>query len=92
MAVAELSTVQKPVVFIPYPFAAEDHQTANALNLVKNGAACMVKDSEAKDKAIPMVIELIGDENRKDQLKRNIKKFAVLNADEQIAKEILKSI
>jgi UDP-N-acetylglucosamine--N-acetylmuramyl-(pentapeptide) pyrophosphoryl-undecaprenol N-acetylglucosamine transferase len=47
MAVAELCVVKKPVVFVPYPFAAEDHQTVNAMNLVKRGAAQMVKDNEA---------------------------------------------
>jgi UDP-N-acetylglucosamine--N-acetylmuramyl-(pentapeptide) pyrophosphoryl-undecaprenol N-acetylglucosamine transferase len=92
MAVAELCVVEKPVVFVPYPFAAEDHQTANAKNLVQKGAACMVADSEAKDKAIATVMELVQDENRRTQLIRNISMQAVLNADEHIAREILKSI
>ncbi|HZH95124.1 MAG TPA: undecaprenyldiphospho-muramoylpentapeptide beta-N-acetylglucosaminyltransferase [Flavisolibacter sp.] len=92
MAVAELCVVKKPVVFVPYPFAAEDHQTANAANLVAKRAACMVKDSEAKEKVIATVLELIGDENRQQQLANNIGSHAVLHADEHIAKEILKSI
>src|SRR5688500_4406595 len=50
MAIAELSVVQKPVLFVPYPFAAEDHQTFNARNLVQKNAALMVKDSEALEK------------------------------------------
>lgn len=92
MSVAELCVVQKPVVFVPYPFAAEDHQTANAMNLVKRDAALMVKDSEAKDKVIPMVIELAADIGTRNNLKINIGKYAVLNADEHIVKEILESI
>jgi len=92
MAVAELCAVKKPVVFVPYPFAAEDHQTANAKHLVNNGAACMVADSDAEDRAVETVLELIKDENRRKKLVQNIGNLAVLNADEHIAKEILKTI
>ena len=52
MSIAELCVVGRPVIFVPFPFAAEDHQTANARNLVDKGAALMVKDSEAKDKLV----------------------------------------
>ncbi len=50
MAIAELCIVKKPVIFVPYPFAAEDHQTVNAKQLVNNNAAIMVSDREAKQK------------------------------------------
>ena len=50
MSVAELCVAKKPVVFVPYPFAAEDHQTVNAKYLVDREAALMVKDSEANAK------------------------------------------
>ncbi len=92
MAVAELCAVKKPVVFVPYPFAAEDHQTANAKHLVNSGAACMVADSDAKERAIATVLELVKDENQRKKLVQNIGSLAVLNADEHIAKEILKTI
>lgn len=92
MAIAELCVVQKPVVFVPYPFAAEDHQTVNAVNLVQKEAALMVKDSEAADRIVPLVMELAGDSGRRNTLKVNIGRYAVLNADEHIAEEILKSI
>ncbi len=92
MAVAELCAVKKPVVFVPYPFAAEDHQTANAKALVKQGAACIVKDSEAKNEIIKTVLELINDDQKRTQLVQNIAQLAVLNADQIIAKEILNSI
>jgi UDP-N-acetylglucosamine:LPS N-acetylglucosamine transferase len=59
---------------------------------VQKGAACMVADGEAKDKAIATVMELVQDENRRTQLIKNISMQAVLNADEHIAREILKSI
>ena len=92
MAKAELCVVKKPVVFVPFPFAAEDHQTVNAMNLVEKHAALMVKDSEAMAKLVPTVIELAKNEQEKDQLSANIGKYAVANADQEIAIEILKSI
>ncbi|MFN2438043.1 MAG: undecaprenyldiphospho-muramoylpentapeptide beta-N-acetylglucosaminyltransferase [Chitinophagaceae bacterium] len=92
MTVAELCAVRKPVVFVPYPFAAEDHQTVNAKDLVQKGAACMVKDNEARQKAIPLVIEIMQDEQQQEHFKYNISQYAITNADEQIAKEILNAI
>ncbi|MBL7745500.1 MAG: undecaprenyldiphospho-muramoylpentapeptide beta-N-acetylglucosaminyltransferase [Chitinophagaceae bacterium] len=92
MTVAELCVVKKPVLFIPYPFAAEDHQTVNAQQLVNKNAALMVKDSEALDKVVPMIIELAMDENRQAELKKNIGALAVTNADKAIAGEILKTL
>lgn len=89
MAVAELCVVKKPVVFVPFPFAAEDHQTVNAMHLVNKGAALMVKDSEAKDKLMDTVLSLIDDENKMQALQINIAKLAVTDADERIANEIL---
>jgi UDP-N-acetylglucosamine--N-acetylmuramyl-(pentapeptide) pyrophosphoryl-undecaprenol N-acetylglucosamine transferase len=90
MTVAELCVVKKPVVFVPYPFAAEDHQTVNARQLVEKNAARMVKDSEVPEKLIPMVIELAKDEHTQQQLRENIGRMAITNADERIADEILK--
>jgi UDP-N-acetylglucosamine--N-acetylmuramyl-(pentapeptide) pyrophosphoryl-undecaprenol N-acetylglucosamine transferase len=92
MAVAELCVVKKPVLFVPYPFAAEDHQTANALKLVNKNAAVMVKDNEAMGKIIPLVIDLARDENRRNELEKNIAAFAITNADKIIAEEMLKVI
>jgi UDP-N-acetylglucosamine--N-acetylmuramyl-(pentapeptide) pyrophosphoryl-undecaprenol N-acetylglucosamine transferase len=92
MAVAELCVVQKPVVFVPLPFAAEDHQTANAMNLVKKYAALLIKDSEALDKVVPAVLDLAADMGKRNNLKINIGRYAVQNADEHIVKEILESI
>ena len=89
MTVSELCVVKKPVLFIPYPFAAEDHQTVNAKTLVDKNAALMVKDSEAMNKAVPMIIELSKDEQRQQELKKNIGLLAVTNADERIADKII---
>jgi len=92
MTVAELCVAQKPVLFIPYPFAAEDHQAVNARNLVNKNAALMVKDNEAMDKAVPMIIELSKDENKQNELKTNIGKLAIADADSRIADAIFKLI
>ena len=92
MTVAELCVVNKPVLFVPYPFAAEDHQTVNAKQLVNKNAALMIKDDEALDKLVPMTIQLAGDENRQLEMKKNISALAITDADKKIAAEILKSI
>jgi UDP-N-acetylglucosamine--N-acetylmuramyl-(pentapeptide) pyrophosphoryl-undecaprenol N-acetylglucosamine transferase len=92
MTIAELCVVKKPVLFVPYPFAAEDHQTVNAKNLVEKNAALMIKDSEALDKVVPMIIELARDENKQNELKKNIGMLAITDADKRIAEELLKLI
>lgn len=92
MAVTELCVSGKPTVFVPYPLAAEDHQTSNAISLVNKHAALMVKDSEAKEKLVATVIDLAKDEALQQTLKQNILSFAISNADELIAKKILENI
>jgi UDP-N-acetylglucosamine--N-acetylmuramyl-(pentapeptide) pyrophosphoryl-undecaprenol N-acetylglucosamine transferase len=92
MSVTELCISGKPVVFIPYPFAAEDHQTANAKALVDKDAAIMIKDSEAKDKLVNEVVSLAGDPQRRLRMATNIQKLAMKDADYRIAKTILETI
>lgn len=92
MTVAELTVVKKPAVFVPYPFAAEDHQTANALFLVKKNAALMVPDKQVKELLIPTVLDLIKDENKIKEIENNLSQMANNNADAIIAGEILKNI
>ena len=92
IAIAELCVMKKPVLFIPFPFAAEDHQTVNAMSLVNKNAALLVKDSEAMDKAIPEIITLAKDERKQNELKNNISQLAITNADDKIADEIIKSL
>lgn len=92
MSVTELCVAGKPTVFVPFPLAAEDHQTSNAMNLVNKQAALMVNDKEAKEKLVSTVIALSRDEMLQQQLHTNCKAMAVINADEVIAKEILKHI
>ncbi|MBS1919450.1 MAG: undecaprenyldiphospho-muramoylpentapeptide beta-N-acetylglucosaminyltransferase [Bacteroidetes bacterium] len=90
MTVAELCVAKKPVLFVPYPFAAEDHQTVNAMQLVNKKAALIVKDNAVNEKLIPMIIDLAKDENKQNELKKNISALAITDADKKIAEEILK--
>lgn len=92
MAIAELCVVKKPVIMVPYPFAAEDHQTVNAQNLVNKNAGLMITDKEALNGLVPAIIELAKDEAKKTMLKNNISKLGITNADDIIAQEILKLI
>lgn len=92
MSVAELCVAKKPVVFVPYPLAAEDHQTVNAKYLVDRNAALSVKDSDVGVKLFGTITNLAKDDEMQEKLKTNIAKYAVTNADEIIAKEILASL
>lgn len=92
MSVSELCVAKKPVVFVPYPFAAEDHQTVNARYLVDKEAAVLVKDEEVQAKLFPTVTKLAMDDAWQQKLSSNIARLAVTNADEVIAKEVLASI
>ncbi len=92
MAIAEICLTAKPAVFVPYPFAAEDHQTANAKSLVEKNAALMVKDDEAKAKLVSTIVALLNDEVKQNELRQQIKQLAVSNADDVIAKDIIEII
>ena len=92
MSIAELCIVQKPVVFVPYPFAAEDHQKANAMNLVNKHAALMVEDKDALEKLVPAIIDLVNNESRQVEMKNNMGKEAIANADTIVAKEIINAL
>lgn len=92
MAVTEITVTQKPCVFVPFPLAAEDHQTANAKHLVERNAALMIKDSEAKETLVKTIIDLSNNRALKEQLKINITALGIKDADMVIAKNILNSI
>lgn len=89
MALSELCLAGKPVVFVPFPFAAEDHQTVNAQHLLAKSAALLVKDSEAREKLVPVVLALLDNPEQMASLGANMAKLAIRNADRIIAAEIL---
>ena len=92
MAVSEICLVRKPVVFVPYPFAAEDHQTVNAQILVNKNAAIMIRDKDALDKLVPEIISLSKDDALQQKLITNISALGVRDADKKIAGAILASL
>ena len=92
LTVAELAVVAKPVVFVPFPLAAEDHQTKNAENLQKNGAAIIVKDSALNEKLAKETLALCGNSDKLAQLKSNIAQLKKPKATQEIVDLILKNI
>ena len=91
-SVSELCIVGKPVIFIPSPNVAEDHQTKNAKSIVDKKGALMLKESDI-DSQFSLVFEaLLKDLGKQEQLSTNIKKLALPNATKQIVDEIVKLI
>lgn len=88
--ISELCVVGKPVILVPSPNVADDHQTKNAVALTNKHAAEMVTDLSARIHLIDKVLELLEDQGRQEELSVNIKSLAKLDADEIIAAEVLK--
>jgi UDP-N-acetylglucosamine--N-acetylmuramyl-(pentapeptide) pyrophosphoryl-undecaprenol N-acetylglucosamine transferase len=89
LAIAELCIAGKPVIFVPYPFAAEDHQTSNAMAIVNNKGALLVKDNDAAATLVPRIATLLADNVLQNTMAGNINKMAIKNADERIAYKIM---
>lgn len=87
--IAELCVIKKPVILVPSPNVAEDHQTKNALALVEENAAAFVADSDAEAQLVDKALELLNDKHLQKKLSDNIGKLAMPNADEVIAKEVI---
>jgi UDP-N-acetylglucosamine--N-acetylmuramyl-(pentapeptide) pyrophosphoryl-undecaprenol N-acetylglucosamine transferase len=92
MSVTELCVVQKPTIFVPYPHAAEDHQTVNALHLVNKQAALLVKDVDVEEQLVPTLVQLANNTLQQQQFSRNMAALAITNADERIAQIVLAHI
>lgn len=90
--ISELCLVGKPVILVPSPNVAEDHQTKNAMALVKNNAAVLVKDVNAVQELIPTALKLLENNSQMETLATAIKKLAMPNAAEIIADEVLKLV
>lgn len=92
IAISELAVAKKPVFLVPFPFAAEDHQTKNALTLVEKNAARMVRDTEMKDKFWSTLTEISDNENLRKEMSENLAFFAKPMATEEIVNEILATV
>jgi UDP-N-acetylglucosamine--N-acetylmuramyl-(pentapeptide) pyrophosphoryl-undecaprenol N-acetylglucosamine transferase len=88
--ISELCLVGKPVILIPSPNVAEDHQTRNAEALSSRNAALLIEDNRASKTLVDEAIKLISDKSRRDMLSENILKMADRDADVRIAREVLK--
>lgn len=90
LSVSELCLTQKPSILVPSPNVSEDHQTKNAMALVNNKAAVLVKDIEAKNELITTLLTLVNDSSLQQELKTNITKLSKPDAANQIADEVIK--
>jgi UDP-N-acetylglucosamine--N-acetylmuramyl-(pentapeptide) pyrophosphoryl-undecaprenol N-acetylglucosamine transferase len=88
IAISELCLVGKPVILIPSPNVAEDHQTKNAMALVNKGAALMVKDADCVTQGLPMALELLNDGTRCEQMSQAIRSMAAPKAADKIVDQI----
>src|SRR5664280_997703 len=88
--ISELCLVGKPVILVPSPNVAEDHQTKNALALSYRNAAIMIRDNEAVNRLADEAIKLMSDDEEKKSLSANIKMMADRDAAIRIANEVLK--
>ena len=89
-SISEFCLLGKPVILVPSPNVAEDHQTKNALALANRDAAIYVKDAEAPDKLLQLAIETVNDAARLKSLSENVLKLALPDSDNIIAKEVIK--
>lgn len=88
--ISELCLVGKPVILIPSPNVAEDHQTKNAMALDSRDAAIVVSDSEVSELLLKEVLRLVSDKEEREKLSRNIVMMAERDADVRIASELIK--
>lgn len=89
-SISEFCLLGKPVILVPSPNVAEDHQTKNALALVNKNAALYVKDAEAKELLIDKAIETVNHPALLKNLSTNISKLAFTDSANVIAKEVIK--
>ena len=89
-SISEFCLIGKPVILVPSPNVAEDHQTKNALSLANRDAAIYVKDAEAPATLLELAVKTVNDENKLKSLSENVLKLALPDSAEIIAKEVIK--
>ncbi len=92
IAISELCLVKKPVILVPLPHAAEDHQTKNAMALVDKQAAIMIKDEDLDRLLTDTIIELMNNKERQHHLSEQIGKMGLADAAANIAREAVRLI
>ena len=91
-SVSEICAAHKTAVFVPSPNVAEDHQTHNAMALVRKDAGLIVRDAEAAEKLMPTALELLGNPERIRQIEENVAPLARLDAAQTIVDEVYKLV
>jgi len=91
-SISELCILGKPVILVPSPNVAEDHQTKNAQSLCSRDAAYMVKDVDALEKLIPTALDIIKDDSLLEKLSERIRQLGERNSAERIVDEIVKIV
>ena len=91
-SISEFCLLGKPVILVPSPNVAEDHQTKNALALVQKDAALYVKDADAPAQLVSLALQTVTDDAKLHSLSEHIARLAMPDAAERIAKEVLKLI
>ena len=91
-SISEFCLLGKPVILVPSPNVAEDHQTKNALALVQKDAALYVKDADAPAQLVSLALQTVADDAKLQSLSEHIARLAMPDAAERIAKEVLKLI
>lgn len=89
-SISEFCLIGKPVILVPSPNVAEDHQTKNTMALVNKDAAIYVKDADAPKVLIQKAIEIVGDASKMASMSENIKKLGLKNSADVIADEVIK--
>jgi len=92
ITISELCLVGKPVILVPSPNVAEDHQTRNAEALVSKKAAIMVPDKMAVKHLVNKMLQLLDDEVQRSELSKNIQKLGISDASRRIAGEVMKLV
>lgn len=90
--ISELAIAGKPVILVPSPNVAEDHQTKNARSLTAVNAALHISDTEAKEMLVPAALDLLNDPARMKELSGNLRKLAIPDSSDLIVNEIVKWI
>ncbi len=89
-SISEFCLIGKPVILVPSPNVAEDHQTKNAMSLVNKQAAMIMKDAQAPDELVDLALETVNSKEKLESLSMNIKKLALPDSANIIADEVLK--
>lgn len=88
MSISELSLIGKPCILVPFPHAAEDHQTKNAQALVEHNAAILIPDNQAREKLESTLFDLLGNEEKRRTMSSNLKPLGMPNSTQDIVQEV----